>query len=347
MPAEPWWKDDPTERYWIEFTDRDDLGDDLRAPSVDESGRDNWHYSLFKLAAPGDIVFHYHTPADAIISASRIAGPWHPQSIKWGARGTYAKAKGVKPHERPGYVVPLVDYALLAAPLTLEALREGEQNLREILASLRAHHPKHPIYFPFELGGRPVRPLQGYAFKLPRDFVLAFPELIVGEVVAPTNLKDDQADAVTMNAALGKPSKGGGQGYGAPQEVKDAVELYSMKAAEAYFTDRGYEIEDVHRTRPYDLIARKGQEELTIEVKGTTTGAESVLLTRNEVSHARAFPSMAVLFIWHSIEVLWTSGVVSASSGEARVYWPWDIDAGTLEALQFKYVPPCRAFDPS
>ncbi len=87
MNKPPWWAADPTKCYWIEFTDRDDLGSNLRAPAVDESGKENWRYALFKQAALGDIVFHYHTPQDAIIGVSRIAGPWFPQSIVWGARG--------------------------------------------------------------------------------------------------------------------------------------------------------------------------------------------------------------------------------------------------------------------
>jgi hypothetical protein len=32
-------------------------------------------------------------------------------------------------------------------------------------------------YFPFELGSRDLRPLQGYLFKLPAAFVELFPEL--------------------------------------------------------------------------------------------------------------------------------------------------------------------------
>ena len=38
-----------------------------------------------------------------------------------------------------------------------------------------------PLYFPFEIGDkRPLRPLQGYLFKLPRFFVELFPQLWEG-----------------------------------------------------------------------------------------------------------------------------------------------------------------------
>jgi predicted HNH restriction endonuclease len=42
-----------------------------------------------------------------------------------------------------------------------------------------------PLYFPFELGNRDVRPMQGYAFKLPASFLALFPELAGAKVAAP------------------------------------------------------------------------------------------------------------------------------------------------------------------
>lgn len=34
-----WWIDDPTELYWCEITDRDDLGADLKCPVANGTGR--------------------------------------------------------------------------------------------------------------------------------------------------------------------------------------------------------------------------------------------------------------------------------------------------------------------
>jgi hypothetical protein len=36
-----WWQDKPGERYWLEATDREDIGADLKAPDEDAGGRDN------------------------------------------------------------------------------------------------------------------------------------------------------------------------------------------------------------------------------------------------------------------------------------------------------------------
>jgi hypothetical protein len=57
--ADRWWQNKPAERYWLEATDREDIGANLQAPDADASGRDNWRYTLFRETAPGDVVFHY------------------------------------------------------------------------------------------------------------------------------------------------------------------------------------------------------------------------------------------------------------------------------------------------
>jgi len=168
-----WWKDRPEERFWLEATDRTDLGADLRAPLADDAGRDNWRYTLFRSAHPGDVVFHYDKRKAAIVAASRVSGPSIPAPIVWAARGSYARERGAKPTELPGYKVPLEDYTELGAPLPLAALRAAKSDLVALVATL----PPGPKYFPFELSDRPVRPLQGYAFKLPAAFVQAFPAL--------------------------------------------------------------------------------------------------------------------------------------------------------------------------
>ena len=36
--ADRWWQNKPDERYWLEATDREDIGADLKAPDADASG---------------------------------------------------------------------------------------------------------------------------------------------------------------------------------------------------------------------------------------------------------------------------------------------------------------------
>jgi 5-methylcytosine-specific restriction protein A len=176
--AERWWAGDPSERYWLEATDREDIGADLKAPETDAGGRDNWRYTLFREANVGDVVFHYDGGrAEAIVGWSRIAGPAVSQPIVWAARGSYARERGDVPVEQPGYLVPLSDYTPLAQPITLDRLRAEKAHIADLVqAEFNAGHK--PLYFPFELSQkRDLRPMQGYAFKLPAAFARLFPEL--------------------------------------------------------------------------------------------------------------------------------------------------------------------------
>lgn len=169
-----WWTENPDERFWLEATDRDDIGADLRAPLADAGGRDNWRYTLFRETHPGDIVLHYDGKAAAITGWSTIAGPAVPQSITWVARGSYARERGAQPAELPGYSVPLRDLTPLGTPITLAAIRKQKNRLIALTQSLQEVTGKAPLYFPFELSERPVRPMQGYAFKLPVAFLALF-----------------------------------------------------------------------------------------------------------------------------------------------------------------------------
>ncbi|WIW88082.1 hypothetical protein K3M67_14135 [Sphingobium sp. V4] len=169
-----WWNEDAGERFWLELTDREDIGVDLRAPVSNSAGRADWRYALFREASAGDVVFHYDGKADAITSLSTIAGPAFEQPIVWAARGSYARERGAQPVEVPGYAIPLRDHQQLPEPVTLERLRAAKSDLVAMTEMIQARHPRSALYFPFELSDRPVRPLQGYAFKLPADFVAFF-----------------------------------------------------------------------------------------------------------------------------------------------------------------------------
>lgn len=333
MPIHQWWASEPSERFWLETTNREDLGVDLRAPLTNESGADDWHYSIIKLARRGDVVFHYHTPQDAIVAASVVAGPWTSRSIVWAARGTVARDKGIKPHERPGLVVPLTNFTSLTAPLTLGRLRELKAWLSDLKTDLEKKHGR-PVYLPFEISSRPVRLLQGYGFKLARDFVLGLPELAqYADLGGPI-----QPEIVQPGAGSG--SIQGGQGYIAPAEVRRVVEEHAMRAATSHFQALGYSIEDVSRTMPFDLCATLGQEEVHVEVKGTTGSAESVFLTRNEVIHASENPGRAALFVLSGI-VLKDKGVsLVAAGGVVNLWHPWVLDSEALEPLQYRYKLP-------
>lgn len=192
-----WWDERVEERFWLESTDREDIGVDLRAPLADTNDKVNWRYDLFRFAKAGDTVFHYDKRASAIVSMSRIAGEAFEAPIIWAARGSYARERGAVPTEVPGYRIPLEDHRALDQPLGLEAIRNARAQIGELYDAMPSTGAR---YFPFELSERPIRPLQGYAFKLPASFVEAFVEL--QGALAPIVPADQRSEADIFRDAL-------------------------------------------------------------------------------------------------------------------------------------------------
>jgi hypothetical protein len=63
-------------------------------------------------------------------------------------------------------------------------------------------------------------------------------------------------------------------------------------------------IDDVSLHESYDLRCELGGDDLHVEVKGTTSDGDRVLLTRNEVSHARDWYPRVALIVVSCIELI-------------------------------------------
>lgn len=171
-----WWeKTNGSEIFWLEVTGRSDLGTNLKAPQSNEKGGEFWSYSFLKEVRPGDIVFHYSATVRAVVGSSVVSGDCWDDDIVWAARGVLARKANVLPHTRPGWYVGLEDYSELIAPLTIDQIRGRAADIRIELAQLKNRVGGASLYFPFEDGStRPLRPVQGYLFKLPSFFVQMF-----------------------------------------------------------------------------------------------------------------------------------------------------------------------------
>ena len=165
-----WWLSNPEERFWLEVTRRSDLGANLRAPQTAENGQPYWSYSLIKYLRPGDRVFHYDGNAQEIVAQSVAVGEHWEDEVLWAARGLSARSAGIQPHTRPGWYLGLEEFTLLSAPVPLVTLRERTPDIKALTEDLRLSYG-NPLYFPFEIAGRPLRPMQGYLFKLPRRLI--------------------------------------------------------------------------------------------------------------------------------------------------------------------------------
>jgi len=131
------------------------------------------------------------------------------------------------------------------------------------------------------------------------------------------------------------------QGFAVSAAYRKAVETHAMEVATKHFTSRGYEVQDTSLTKPYDLVATKDDAILYIEVKGTSTSGEKILLTKNEVRHAQRYSKQMVLFILKNVQVTKQGGSYATTGGNPHILSPWTIEDNDLTCLSFSYqVPP-------
>lgn len=146
---------------------------------------------------------------------------------------------------------------------------------------------------------------------------------------------EDAREAVTR--AAGRPSRG--QGFRQSQPEREAIDKWAMQQAEKFLRRKEWSVKDVSRTCSYDLRCKRGRGRLHVEVKGTTSDGRAVVLTPNEVRHARdVFPDVALLVV-HGIRLgKGRAGEPVASGGTVDLTMPWEIDAhGTLTATGYSY----------
>jgi hypothetical protein len=345
-----WWEREEGENAFMEITRRDDIGVDLKAPSAARGGVATASYALVPLVQPGDVVIHYDSRQEAIVGVSVATGPPEPAPIYWVARGSYARRAGERPRWLPGIRVPLGQYRALGTPLTLAEIRAQRPALLAIRTRIQARAGGQPIYFPWIPYQDTLRTFQSYLVKMPQAAISLFPRLRAAVEQAQALSADlaadspvEQAQEAVSRAAGKAATQIRGQGFQLDQEAKVAVEAHAMNAATAFYAD-AWEVEDVHGQESYDLVCRRGGEVKHVEVKGSTTDGTEVILTPNEVSHARQNRDNA-LFILSNIRVENAEdGTAVATGGVRHLYDPWNLDEGTLMPIGYRYqVPPTES----
>jgi hypothetical protein len=340
-----WWVGEPGENVFMEITRRDDIGADLKAPLAARGGGVTASYALVPLTRPGDVVVHYDSRAEAIVGVSVVTSPSEPAPIYWVARGTYARRAGEQARWLPGIRVPLSNYRELDAPVTLAEIRASKDALLELRQQIQARAGGRAIYFPWIPYRDTLRTFQSYLAKMPRAAIGMFPQLQAAVEQAdrlssvPGGFSPvEQAEDAVYQAAGKTARRGRGLGFQLDQAAKVAVEVHAMNDAAKFYGD-SWNVEDVHGRESYDLVCRRGDQELRVEVKGTTTDGAEVILTPNEVEHARSFEHTA-LFILSNIKLERADdGAVLATGGVRHVLDPWSIDNGTLKPIGFRYQP--------
>lgn len=340
-----WWERELGENVFMEITRRDDVGADLKAPSAARGGGVTASYALVALVRPGDVVIHYDSREEAIIGVSVAASPPEPAPIYWVARGSYARRAGERARWLPGIRVLLGHYRKLATPLTLAEIRAQKNALLALREQIQARANRQPIYFPWIPYQETLRTFQSYLVKMPREAIALFPELsakvAAAEALSPTitatSPVDDAAEAIEQ-AAGRSASRRRGQGFQLDQAAKVAVEAHAMNAATEFY-DESWEVTDVHGRKSYDLVCRRDDEVKHVEVKGTTTDGTDVILTPNEVRHAREYTQTALFILSNVALKRAEDGTVAATGGVHHLYDPWNIDQGQLTPIGFRYQP--------
>jgi hypothetical protein len=201
MPVNRWWADNPDERYFLETTDRPDIGVDLKAPQATDKGQTSHQsYVLIKEVRPGDVIIHYHKPSRQIALWSRVASEPFAEEIVWGSHGIIARRAGVEPYRRPGWRALLEGPFEISSPVTLEDLRAAEGAIRNAFDELHTAY-KGSLYLPLEISDkRPLRPTQFYLTKAPLSWLRAVPVLAPVLDASATTAGSDIAGALQLEA---------------------------------------------------------------------------------------------------------------------------------------------------
>jgi hypothetical protein len=88
------------------------------------------------------------------------------------------------------------------------------------------------------------------------------------------------------------------------------------------------------------LRCTKGIEILHVEVKGTQTEGEEILLTPNEVAFATNHRDTMELFVVSSCAVNSSNGAINITGDHVRILRPWRIDPAALTPTGYTYCLP-------
>jgi hypothetical protein len=144
----------------------------------------------------------------------------------------------------------------------------------------------------------------------------------------------EEPSIAELEAAIRTPNRfSSGQGFGLSASERAVLESYAMHRAKEYFAIRWSFVIDVSRTCSFDLLCRSANAELRVEVKGTTSLGERVVLTKREIEEA-TMPGY-VLFVVSEVVLAWQAGSVVARGGRCRIIPQWRSDKHTLKPIAY------------
>ena len=333
-----WWGSSLEEKFWVESTDRTDIGRNLLAPISTHAGQ-----KLVAFVEDGDVVFHYYQPTKSIVAFSVAKGFPRVDEIRWPDRK--------KSDISPAYKIDLINYTELEEPLTLKEIQEKQDSIRKIKTALDKKYDGKSIYFPFQIPKEKViQPAQGaYLSKLPKAVLDLFPTAVLQleQDIAPeiSHIKTP----ITSKLATYKPTTPrtpaeSSYGIQTDEKKKKATELRGMALATEYLEKLGYTVEDVSAQKRlgYDLRAVKGDEVVGVEVKASIMSRIEVAVTTAEVEYAQIAGEdfRSLLYVVDQIICTKDGEEYKTSGGRERFWWDWNPDSDSLTPIDYRYTLP-------
>jgi len=333
-----WWEGNPSENLWVEITDRDDLGSNIKAPVSAQKGKKTSGYELPKHVREGDVVLHWWKRAKNRINHgfygySTVVGSIQDEETSWAPRGRYSKgaAKGPK----PSTVWTLSNFNEFQKPILIGDVNLKKGEILELMDLLEAKYGK-PIYFPFCKREGKIAVNQTYFAKLPREFIdvmkIDFLSSAINSVTSDTNL--------LMIIPEGKKHLSRGLSRQTDPQKRITVEKYAEDKICELLKSQGYEVERFGK--PFDLLAVKGSEVVKVEVKGKQESASTIEVTINEVKVAENSNNeyRTLLAVVDNISLIKVGNEWAGDGGRTRLWWDHPFNADSLYPSRFVYTLP-------
>ena len=333
-----WWENSLEEKYWVESTDRTDIGRNLLAPISTHAGQ-----KLVAFVEDGDVIFHYYQPTKSIVAFSVAKGFPKIHEIRWPDRK--------KSNISPAYKIDLISYTELDEPITLKEIQNMQSSIRTIKSDLDKKYDGKSIYFPFQIPKEKViQPAQGaYLSKMPKALVDLFPSAVqqLGQDIAPeiSNIKSPLTSRLaTYKSTNSKPPAESSYGIQTDEKKKKATELHGMVLATNYLEKLGYNVEDVSSQKRlgYDLRAVKGNEIVGVEVKSSIMSRIEVAVTTAEVEYAQIAGDEFRSLLYVVDQIVCTKDGINykTSGGRERFWWDWNPDSDSLSPIDYRFTLP-------
>ena len=333
-----WWEASLEEIFWVESTDRTDIGRNLLAPISTHAGQ-----KLVAFVKDGDIIFHYYHPTKSIVAFSVAKGFPKVDEIRWPDRK--------KSDISPAYKIDLINYTEFDNPITLKEIQDKQNSIRTIKAALDKKYDGKSIYFPFQIPKEKViQPAQGaYLSKIPKAVVDLFPAAVqqLKSDIAPeiSQMKSSiESRLDTYQPASEKSPGESSYGIQTDEKKKKATELRGMALATEYLEKLGYTVEDVSAQKRlgYDLRAVKGDEVVGVEVKASIMSRIEVAVTTAEVEYAQIAGEgfRSLLYVVDQIVCTKDGDEYQTSEGRERYWWDWNPDSDSLTPIEYRFTLP-------